>query len=537
MANVEHGLSLKPLDQSGHTEIIEIPEDGLGIGRDSENRLVLEGEEYRFVSAFHARLFFDGDRLVVEDLDSKNGTSVNGKRVERRALRPGDLLQIGHLDGVRFLVVHSACEHEDTQVQAVAPRSSQSLSPSRVKRLQHALRLPEDPRHELSLSRRYQRRSFVAAAVLVLSMVTLGAIWVLSFQTQQDDSIGQLAEDNVVLRGMLADTTERLREQQTAWIDERTTLEYKRNTLEEQLRDLQQVGKMSAGEISQIRTELRSTRDRLDRFEPVDLELLERNRREMLEQAIAAVVYIETNVMFRERGSDRYMHDDQPRLRERTQQNASLVRRNAGTGSGFCVSSDGWILTNAHVVTPTDPPREIRFEQSVLEIEVEVNVVFSGTGERRRATVVATDAADPHDLALLRIEPFEGMPFLPQLRTDEPPPSPGTNVRLFGFPLGDALLQQQGVYSASVFSGIVSRRIEPYFQVQAAVYPGNSGGPVLTDDGRILGIVTAVQTVPGPGGQIASDIGYVLPISVIQSLWPPAPDAKLEELIAAPKHD
>ncbi len=530
MTIANHGLKLKPLNQADRTQAIDIPEEGLSIGRDPANELVLDGDDYRFVSSFHARLIGEGDQLIVEDLGSKNGTSVNGRRIERRAVRPGDLVQVGHLDGVRFLVVNALPGATDTEVQP--QRSpSQSLSPSRVRRLKTALDLPENPRREL-LSRTQQRRSFVAAGLLLLTVLSFAGLWILSFRNQQETSIGQLHEDNLVLRDLLADTTERQQTQQLDWVGERTTLETRRNELEERLRDLQQVGQMSAGQIARLRGELAQTRDRLEKFEPIDLAQLERNRREALEKALEAVVYIETQMMFRERGSGRYMHEDVPRLRERTTP-AQLIRRNAGSGSGFCISSEGWILTNAHVVAPPDPDKEIRFEQSVLEIETEVDIVFSGTGVRHRARVVATDAIDPHDLALLKIEPFEGMPHLRQLRIDEPSPSPGTNVRLFGFPLGDVLLQEKGVFTASVFSGIVSRRVDPYFQVQAAVYPGNSGGPVLTEDGRILGIVTAVQTVPG--GQIASDIGYVLPISLIESLWPPqAPDERVTPIESTP---
>ena len=77
-----------------------------------------------------------------------------------------------------------------------------------------------------------------------------------------------------------------------------------------------------------------------------------------------------------------------------------------------------------------------------------------------------------------------------------------------------------------VFAGIVSRRVDAYIQVQAAVYPGNSGGPVVDEQGRVIGVVTGVQTTPT--GQIAPDIGFVLLVADLAAIWSP------KETTAAP---
>ena len=75
---------------------------------------------------------------------------------------------------------------------------------------------------------------------------------------------------------------------------------------------------------------------------------------------------------------------------------------------------------------------------------------------------------------------------------------------------------------ASTFRGIVSRRVGPYLQVDAAVHPGNSGGPVIDGQGNILGVVTGMQILADGSG--SSAIGYVIPVEDLDDVWPPTDD-------------
>jgi S1-C subfamily serine protease len=87
-----------------------------------------------------------------------------------------------------------------------------------------------------------------------------------------------------------------------------------------------------------------------------------------------------------------------------------------------------------------------------------------------------------------------------------------------GFPFGKSIPHDGDKITASVFGGVASRRVGAYLQINAAIYPGNSGGPVIEHSGRLVGVVTSVQTLPS--GQIA-EIGFVLPIARLADLWPP----------------
>jgi hypothetical protein len=72
---------------------VDLPPGGLTIGRSSSSGLVLRDDP--LVSRQHARLDWTGGEWVLNDLDARNGTFVNGARVTRQALRPGDQIGIG----------------------------------------------------------------------------------------------------------------------------------------------------------------------------------------------------------------------------------------------------------------------------------------------------------------------------------------------------------------------------------------------------------------------------------------------------------
>ena len=69
--------------------------------------------------------------------------------------------------------------------------------------------------------------------------------------------------------------------------------------------------------------------------------------------------------------------------------------------------------------------------------------------------------------------------------------------------------------------------MQNYFQVDAAVHPGNSGGPVMDTRGRVLGIATRVQGTPA--GDYTPTIGYITPIHTLARIWPPPEAADSED--------
>ncbi len=84
---IEYSADKNSLEEG---EIVPIG-NKLSIGRNRNNQMVLPS---RAVSNFHAKIYFEDGRYMMEDLESTNGTYVNGNRVDKKSLRPGDEIRI-----------------------------------------------------------------------------------------------------------------------------------------------------------------------------------------------------------------------------------------------------------------------------------------------------------------------------------------------------------------------------------------------------------------------------------------------------------
>ncbi|HJW74490.1 MAG TPA: trypsin-like peptidase domain-containing protein [Thermoleophilia bacterium] len=169
-------------------------------------------------------------------------------------------------------------------------------------------------------------------------------------------------------------------------------------------------------------------------------------------------------------------------------------------GSGFVVSNDGYILTNAHVVSENG--------QTVKTVQV----VFKGTGMETKTvsgTVVGSD--DTSDVALIKVDPAKVGTLDPIPLGDSDAVQPGEPVVAIGNPLG---------YDFSITSGIVSatRRnldspngstISNGIQTDAAINEGNSGGPLIDSTGKVIGINEQIASQSG-GNQ---GLGFAVPVN------------------------
>ncbi|MBV8882822.1 MAG: trypsin-like peptidase domain-containing protein, partial [Chroococcidiopsidaceae cyanobacterium CP_BM_RX_35] len=149
-------------------------------------------------------------------------------------------------------------------------------------------------------------------------------------------------------------------------------------------------------------------------------------------------------------------------------------RRERGTGSGFILSPDGRLLTNAHVVAAADTVR-----------------VLLSDGRSFEAKVLGTDQVT--DVAVVKI-PAMGLPTV-KLGSSKKL-VPGEWAIAIGNPLGLDNTVTAGIISATERSsaevGDPDQRVS-FIQTNAAINPGNSGGPLLNAQGEVVGINTATQ--------------------------------------------
>jgi serine protease Do len=158
-----------------------------------------------------------------------------------------------------------------------------------------------------------------------------------------------------------------------------------------------------------------------------------------------------------------------------------------GEGSGFIVSADGYILTNAHVVDSAD------------------TVMVRLTDRREfKAKVVGTDRQT--DIALLRIE-AKGLPIVKL--GDSKAARPGEWVVAIGSPFGFENSVSAGIVSAKSRS-LPDSNYVPFIQTDVAVNPGNSGGPLFNLAGEVIGINSQIYSRSG-GYQ---GISFAIPIEV-----------------------
>lgn len=152
-----------------------------------------------------------------------------------------------------------------------------------------------------------------------------------------------------------------------------------------------------------------------------------------------------------------------------------------GTGSGVIISSDGFIITNNHVI------------DGASDIEITLN-----DKKKYKADLIGADATN--DIALLKISSDEKFPFIPYGNSD--------NIKV-----GEWVLAVGNPYNlkSTVTAGIISAKgrdlegnsnIDSFIQTDAAVNPGNSGGALVNTRGELIGINTAISSRTG------SFIGY-----------------------------
>jgi putative serine protease PepD len=179
------------------------------------------------------------------------------------------------------------------------------------------------------------------------------------------------------------------------------------------------------------------------------------------------------------------------------------VRTSEGSGTGFLVDSNGTIVTNAHVAGNNS----------------QVQVRFNDKGAYHDAQVLSVDAST--DLAALKVDASAVQGIRPLTLADSDGAQVGDQVVAIGYPLG-----LDRTATAGIVSGLERQiespngfSIDKVIQTDAAVNPGNSGGPLLNAKGEVIGVNSQIATAAG-GGDGNIGISFSIPSNTVKQVLP-----------------
>ncbi len=172
-----------------------------------------------------------------------------------------------------------------------------------------------------------------------------------------------------------------------------------------------------------------------------------------------------------------------------------------GVGSGFVVSRNGEIATNAHVVTTGEGDQIRRATQVYVEF---------ADGNQVEAKIVGHDPNA--DIALLKVDP-KGLTLRPLPIANSTAIQVGTPVAAIGSPFGEKQSLSVGVVSAvdRAIDSLTDFQISGAIQTDAAINPGNSGGPLVDGRGRVIGVNQQIKSRSGGG----EGVGFAVPADVL----------------------
>jgi serine protease Do len=189
-----------------------------------------------------------------------------------------------------------------------------------------------------------------------------------------------------------------------------------------------------------------------------------------------------------------------------TGETSATIGRQRSVGSGFVIDADGYIMTNAHVVSGA---HRVQVVVPAANTDGTLATALSGRATTLPAHIVGITSE--LDLALLKVEGVK-LPALPlatysQLRQ-------GETVFAFGSPIGLRNTLTHGLVSA------VARQVDPdspliYIQTDAPINPGNSGGPLVNIRGEVVGVNTFI--VSQSGGN--EGLGFAIPSATARTVF------------------
>jgi len=404
----------------------------IALGRDTLSDVRFDATADLDASTKHAAVLQSGDGYVVRDLGSRNGTFINGQRIAADTpLADGDMIRCGgHGPEVRVRIVREAAEQVMAKVAAPAPAAPRKGPPATDP---HAK--PAGPSATSILRAEVKASAARYRAVLVmLGIIVVGAAVVLVWQ-------GTQARKQTERLGSVVDSLGR------------------------QIANLESAKALADSEATRLQREIQRAAGDPTRLTALRAQYSTVQRRQRDIQTAQGVDY---------RGIVAANHPATALLYVQFPDTTQMW-----TGTGFCVSRDGMMLTNRHVVVNDRGERPLR-----------IAIQFSGSREilPGRLVRVAPDA----DVAVLQVESAGPFPVVRGLAPDSAVQA-GDPIALIGFPLGTDLpmggTEEAPVARATLATGTVSRVLgDSLLQLDAFSGTGASGSPILDRNGWVIGI-------------------------------------------------
>ena len=435
----------------------------VGFGRHPLSDFRFDADKDLDVSARHAAVVRAGDRWVLRDLGSRNGTFVNGRRINAdQELASGDRLRFGangpevefHVvaDGVEQVVpaVHAPPRPGSARPAAPAAPKPQAAPPARAAAPSATSVLRAQVSHQAA---RY--RSLLVA----LGIIVVGAVAVVLWQ-------GGTARRQVATIGTALDSLSR---ELVALRAAQASADSEASALRAQLQTEHDPARLAA--LRQQYSAVRVQRQGIVAAQGVDWAAINRAN-----AAAVAMIYVQ------------------------------FPDSSVFSGTGFGISASGLLLTNRHVVLDSAGVQALR-----------IGVQFSGSVEVLRARVAKL--ASDVDIALLQITDTGTFPAVPGLRPDSAGPQVGDPIALLGFPLGlDAPMGGRAgrtIVVPTLVPGTIGKVLpDSLLQLDAYSGSGASGSPILDRTGRVIGIEF------GGLRETAGRIVLGLPIARAQAVLP-----------------
>jgi S1-C subfamily serine protease len=428
----------------------------IGLGRHPLSDVRFDAERDLDVSSRHAAVIHKADGFVLQDLGSRNGTFVNGKRITADTpLQDGDVIGFGaNGPALEFHAVDresgdgpATTAAEGMAVRASTPRNVVRASAPQAPRSSTAVRIAVEVARQTAQLRRTTKVLF---AFLLL---TAGAFGWLQWQAARSGREAQLVSTQFqsqlkVVRDALAES-----QAETARL---------RGELEGSGGDATSVARLR----SQLDDAERRQRALVGAVGGVDYRAISHKNQD----AVAMVL-----VEFSE--SERF------------------------SGTAFAVDSNGTMVTNKHVLVGEDGTRTPR----------RIGVIFSGSTQMFQGEMVGV--SPDADVGVLRVRIKGGTPRVAGLAGSRAGVERGDPVAIIGYPLGfDLPMEAHGQFpiaEPTLTVGTVSKALTAVVQVDGYGAPGSSGSPIFDRDGKVIAVLYGGQS-ESQGKIIFAVPGYIV---------------------------